>query len=224
MTTTIRSRGQESVARRLAASVGIRDPYTAGHSHRVQRIALEIGAELELPREELGPLAYAALFHDIGKLTVPDAILMKPSSLSPDEWTLMRRHSSAGAELIEMVGLFQAAVPAIRHHHERYDGGGYPDGLAGEEIPIAARVIHVADAVDSMLSNRIYRAGRPARQALAEVREATGSQFCPRCAAALRRAVSAGRLADMGIPSRALVAPERGTAPSVTPAFGFSRA
>ena len=190
----------------LSATVDARDAYTAGHSRRVRRISLAIGEELALPAEELVPLGHAALFHDIGKLTVPDEILLKPASLDEDEWELMRGHCVEGARMIDALGVFESAVPAIRHHHERYDGTGYPDGLAGEEIPLGARIIHVADAVDSMLTTRTYRAGRPARTALAEVRRETGRQFCPACVAALQRLIGRGSLADVGLPTSALVA------------------
>ena len=189
----------------LSATVNARDAYTAGHSRRVRRISLAIGEELALPPEDLVPLGHAALFHDIGKLTVPDEILLKPSSLDEDEWKLMRRHSLEGARMIDALGFFEGVVPAILHHHERYDGRGYPNGLAGKEIPLGARIIHVADALDSMLTTRAYRPGRPARAALAEVRRETGRQFCPACVAALKRLIGAGRLADVGLPTSALV-------------------
>jgi putative nucleotidyltransferase with HDIG domain len=203
---TIETRELRGATGRRLARLSGRDATIAGHSRRVRRIALAIGEELSLPAEELLPLGQAALFHDIGKLTIPDEILLKPSSLTEEEWILMRRHSDAGARMIAMVGMFEAAVPAIRHHHERFDGSGYPDGLAGEDIPLSARIIHVADALDSMLTTRIYRAGRPARQALAEVRRGVGTQFCPMCVAALERIVAAGTLAEMGIGPRALLA------------------
>jgi putative nucleotidyltransferase with HDIG domain len=189
----------------LSAQVDARDAYTAGHSRRVRRLAIAIGEELGLGPAELDPLAQAALFHDIGKLAIPDEILLKPAALTDEEWTLMRAHSSEGARMIKRVGLFEAAVPAIRHHHEHYDGSGYPDGLTGEAIPLGARVIHVADALDSMLTTRIYRPGQPARQALSELRRATGSQFCPDCVEALMRVIAAGGLADMGLASRVLI-------------------
>ena len=99
----------------------------------------------------------------------------------------MRGHADEGARIIERLGFLADAVPAIRHHHERYDGSGYPDGLSGDDIPLGARVIHVADALDSMLTTRIYRAARPAAEALAELRRSAGSQFCPRCVGALER-------------------------------------
>ena len=99
----------------------------------------------------------------------------------------MQGHSDEGARIIDRLGFLEDAVPAIRHHHERYDGSGYPDHLRGEEIPLGARIIHVADALDSMLTTRIYRAARPATEALEELRRAAGTQFCPRCVAALER-------------------------------------
>jgi diguanylate cyclase (GGDEF)-like protein/putative nucleotidyltransferase with HDIG domain len=171
----------------LSATVDARDAYTAGHSRRVQQLALAIGRELGLSQAELDLLGHAALFHDIGKLAVPDAILLKPSTLTDEEWALMQRHSDEGARIIDRLGFLNDAVPAIRHHHERFDGTGYPDRLAGEDIPLGARIIHVADALDSMLTTRIYRAARPAHEALEELRRGAGSQFCPRCVTALER-------------------------------------
>ena len=151
----------------LSATVDARDAYTAGHSRRVQQLALAIGRELGLSQAELELLGHAALFHDIGKLAIPDAILLKPASLTDEEWALMPRHAEEGASIINRLGFLNDAVPAIRHHHERFDGTGYPDGLAGEEIPLGARIIHVADAFDSMLTTRVYRPARPAHEALA---------------------------------------------------------
>jgi diguanylate cyclase (GGDEF)-like protein/putative nucleotidyltransferase with HDIG domain len=185
----------------LSATVDARDAYTAGHSRRVQQLALAIGRELQLSQAELDLLGHAALFHDIGKLAIPDAVLLKPSQLSTDEWGLMQRHAEEGARIIDRLGFLDDAVPAIRHHHERWDGAGYPDGLAGEEIPLGARIIHVADALDSMLTNRIYRSARPAADALEELRRGGGSQFCPRTVAALER----------------LLQREKGAADQVTP-------
>ena len=171
----------------LSATVDARDSYTAGHSRRVQQVALAIGRELNLSQAELDLLGHAARFHDIGKLAVPDAILLKPGSLTAEEWVSMQRHAEEGARIIHRLGFLDDAVPAIRHHHERWDGTGYPDGLSGEEIPLGARIIHVADALDSMLTTRIYRAARPVREGMAELQRAAGTQFCPRCVGALTR-------------------------------------
>jgi putative nucleotidyltransferase with HDIG domain len=171
----------------LSATVDARDAYTAGHSRRVQQLALAIGRELGLSQAELDLLGHAALFHDIGKLAIPDAVLLKPASLTADEWALMQRHADEGARIIDRLGFLNDAVPAIRHHHERFDGTGYPEGLSGEDIPLGARIIHVADALDSMLTTRIYRAARPADEALEELRRGSATQFCPRCVSALER-------------------------------------
>jgi diguanylate cyclase (GGDEF)-like protein/putative nucleotidyltransferase with HDIG domain len=188
----------------LSATVDARDAYTAGHSRRVQQLSLAIGRELGLSQAELDLLGHAALFHDIGKLAIPDAILLKPATLSGDEWSLMQRHADEGARIIDRLGFLNDAVPAIRHHHERFDGRGYPDGLGGEEIPLGARIIHVADALDSMVTTRIYRAARPVDDALDELREGAGTQFCPRCVAALERLVETDGLGTYGIRMRVL--------------------
>jgi diguanylate cyclase (GGDEF)-like protein/putative nucleotidyltransferase with HDIG domain len=180
----------------LSATVDARDSYTAGHSRRVQQLSLAIGRELGLSQAELDLLGHAALFHDIGKLAIPDAILLKPASLTSEEWALMQRHAEEGARIIDRLGFLGDAVPAIRHHHERFDGTGYPDRISGEEIPLGARIIHVADALDSMLTTRIYRAARPPADALSELRRASGSQFCPRCVAALERILPLETLQD----------------------------
>jgi diguanylate cyclase (GGDEF)-like protein/putative nucleotidyltransferase with HDIG domain len=182
----------------LSATVDARDEYTAGHSRRVQDIALAIGRELELSAKELDLLGYAALFHDIGKLAIPDAVLLKPASLTDEEWTVMTKHADESASIINRLGFLNDAVPAIRHHHERYDGTGYPDRLAGEDIPLGARIIHVADAFDAMLSTRIYRPALPLGTALSELRDQAGFQFCPRCVAALDAVMSRGEL-DLGV-------------------------
>ena len=174
----------------LSATVDARDAYTAGHSRRVQQLALAVGRELGLSQAELELLGHAALFHDIGKLAVPDSVLLKPSKLTDEEWALMQRHAEEGAHIINRLGFLNDAVPAIRHHHERFDGAGYPDGLKGEEIPLGARIIHVADAFDSMLTTRVYRPARPAHEAMAELRRHAGAQFCPRCVSALETIVS----------------------------------
>jgi diguanylate cyclase (GGDEF)-like protein/putative nucleotidyltransferase with HDIG domain len=174
----------------LSATVDARDAYTAGHSRRVQQLSLAMGRELRLSQAELELLGHAALFHDIGKLAVPDAVLLKPASLTDEEWALMCTHAEEGASIINRLGFLSDAVPAIRHHHERYDGRGYPDGLKGDEIPLGARIIHVADAFDSMMTTRVYRQARPVSAALEELHNLAGEQFCPRCVAALEAIVA----------------------------------
>ena len=174
----------------LSATVDARDTYTAGHSRRVRELSLAMGRELNMSQDELDVLGHAALFHDIGKLAIPDAILLKPGKLSADERLAMQAHSEEGARIIGRLGFLADAVPAIRHHHEHFNGGGYPAGLVGKEIPLGSRIIHVADALDSMVTTRVYRSARTAGAALEEIRQGTGSQFCPHCVAALMRLVT----------------------------------
>jgi HD-GYP domain-containing protein (c-di-GMP phosphodiesterase class II) len=144
-----------------------------------------LGHELGLSKTELEVLSHAALFHDVGKLAVPEAILLKSEKLGDLDWVVVRRHPEEGARLIEHLGFLEDALPAIRHHHERYDGTGYPSKLAGENIPLGARIIHLADALDAMLTSRPYRPALDPLAALDEIREGAGAQFCPRCVAAL---------------------------------------
>jgi putative nucleotidyltransferase with HDIG domain len=139
-------------------------------------------------------LGQAALLHDIGKIAIPDAILLKPDRLAPEEWKVMQTHAEEGARIIERLGFVEPVVPVIRHHHERLDGSGYPDGLRGEAIPLLARIVHLADAFDSMVTTRVYRPARDSAAALAEIRRATGSQFCPLVVDGLERAFAAGRV------------------------------
>jgi putative nucleotidyltransferase with HDIG domain len=196
----------------LAATVDARDAYTAGHARRVQRLALALGRELDLSRAELDVLGYAALFHDIGKLAIPDAILLKPGPLTVGEWARMREHADEGARIIGRLGFLRDSVPAIRHHHERWDGTGYPEGLSGDEIPLGARIIHVVDALDSMLTTRLYRAGRPLDEVVLEIRAGAGTQFCPRCVDALERVLAAERAGLRDAESLARVAELSGNA------------
>jgi diguanylate cyclase (GGDEF)-like protein len=175
----------------LSAVVDARDAHTAGHSRRVQQISLAIGRELGMSHAELEVLSTASLFHDIGKVSVPESILLKPARLDSHEWRIVQRHPAEGARLLGRLGFLADALPAIRHHHERYDGSGYPDGLQGEEIPLGARIVNVADALDAMLTTRVYRRALTPLEALEELRAGAGTQFCPRCVAALDRVVLA---------------------------------
>lgn len=163
----------------LNAAVEARDPYTAGHSQRVRRVALAIGRELGLPARQLGVLGTAAVFHDIGKIGMPDAILTKPDTLSPSEAAIMREHVIRGAEIVGRIASFRESVPAVRHHHERWDGLGYPDGLAADEIPLEAAIIALADAWDAMTTDRPYASALQLHDALRELREGKGKQFNP---------------------------------------------
>jgi len=163
------------------------DPYTGGeHSQGVVALALAVGRELGLDARAQRDLEFGALLHDIGKLRTPDEIINKPASLTLDEWEVMRRHPVDGHEMLDRIGGVLAGVGLIvRAHHERWDGLGYPDGLAGEEIPLAARVICACDAYSAMTTNRSYRKAMPVDDALQELRSCAGAQFDPAVVAAI---------------------------------------
>lgn len=182
----------------LNATVEAKDPYTAGHSSRVQRIALSIGDELGLTFKELDALRFGALFHDIGKIAIPDALLTKPDPLTEDEYELMKRHSEEGARIVAKFGRLRESVPIIRHHHERFDGRGYPDGLVAEDIPLPAAIAGLADAWDAMTIERPYQRALSSAEALQEVRACRGTQFVPVVVDAFFEAVRK-RPADFGV-------------------------
>ena len=163
----------------LNATVEAKDPYTAGHSQRVRDLSLAIGLELGLPADRLEMLAASALFHDVGKIGVPDAILAKPSKLTSSEFEIVKQHAVRGAEIVANMSRFEKGVAAIRHHHERWDGRGYPDNLAGGAIPLEASIIGLADAWDAMTTARPYSRPLPVAAALEEVRAGRGTQFRP---------------------------------------------
>ena len=181
----------------LSATVDARDEYTAGHSRRVAASARVLAELLGVGGHELDYVGQAALLHDIGKIGVPDTVLLKEGPLSAAEWAVMRSHPEEGARIIERLGYLDEIVPGIRSHHERIDGRGYPDGLLGDEIPLAARIIHVADSLDAMTTKRLYRDELSFEEALAEIHRGRGTDFCDLCVDALDRAVEArliGRL------------------------------
>jgi putative nucleotidyltransferase with HDIG domain len=163
----------------LNAAVEARDPYTAGHSQRVRRVALAIGRELRLPAKQLGALATAALFHDIGKIGMPDSILTKPDRLDREEAAVMREHVVRGAEIVSRITSLRDSVPAIRHHHERWDGLGYPDRLSGTAIPVEAAIIAIADAWDAMTTDRPYATALTMEEAMLQIHAGRGKQFSP---------------------------------------------
>lgn len=168
----------------LARAVEARDMYTGSHIERVRSYSLRIAGGLGIAGSAHKQLEYGAVLHDIGKIGIPDAILAKAGPLAPDEWDVMRRHPEIGRRVLEGVSFLAPALDAVAHHHERWDGGGYPGGLAGEAIPMAGRIVAVADAFDAMTSDRPYRSGRPLDVALAEIERGRGTQFDPDAAAA----------------------------------------
>jgi putative nucleotidyltransferase with HDIG domain len=164
----------------LANVIDLRDSYTMGHSRSVSDYAVKIAEELGLPAEGIDLLHTGSLLHDIGKIGIPDSILFKPSSLTCDEFELIQRHPERGAELVRTNESLHDIVPLIRHHHERFDGRGYPDGLSGSEIPLEARILCLADSVQAMESDRPYRQALSREEIIAEVERNSGSQFDPR--------------------------------------------
>jgi putative nucleotidyltransferase with HDIG domain len=163
----------------LNAAVEARDPYTAGHSQRVRRVSLAVGRELRLSAKQLGGLATAALFHDIGKIGMPDSILTKAGRLDRAEAAVMREHVTRGAEIVSRISSLKDSVPAIRHHHERWDGLGYPDRRAGTDIPIEAAIVAIADAWDAMTTDRPYAAALDVDEAMLQIQAGRGKQFNP---------------------------------------------
>jgi putative two-component system response regulator len=163
----------------IAQALEARDPYTRTHSQQVATYARRLAATLGLGREVEEQIEQAGLLHDIGKIGVPDAVLMKPAPLTEEEFAVMRRHPVYGYEICKPLATLSHALGAIRHHHERWDGRGYPDGLAGEAIPLRARIMAVADAYDAMTSDRPYRQGFSPERAQATLREGMGRQWDP---------------------------------------------
>lgn len=176
-----------SALKSLVRALDARDPYTRGHSDRVSRYALLLAGELRLDKKAREFLELAGIMHDIGKIGVPDAILHKTTRLSADEYEIMKRHPRISAEMLEGVENLQAIIPGILHHHERWDGGGYPAGLQGEAIPLEARILAVADAYDAMTSSRPYRQAMTAEATDKEIRRSAGKQWSQEMAEAFLR-------------------------------------
>ena len=171
----------------LLAALNARENYTAAHSEAVLELALEVAAELGVGPEDSTSVGQVALLHDIGKVGVPDAILQKPGRLTGPEWEVMREHPSIGAQIVSAIGSLSHLAPAVRAEHERWDGAGYPDGLAGDAVPLPSRICFVCDAWHAMTSDRPYRRALTAAEARVEIERHAGTQFCPTTVAALMR-------------------------------------
>ncbi len=178
-------------AEALANALEAKDDYTANHAGEVADLAVSVGRELGLDPSELEDLRYGAIFHDIGKIAIPDSILNKPGPLDPDEVEVMRRHPEIGAQIVAPIPHLSEQVKSmVLHDHERFDGEGYPAGLAGEAIPLGARIILVVDSFHAMISDRPYRKAMARSEAVAEIERHSGSQFDPRVVAAFLAVIS----------------------------------
>ncbi len=173
----------------LARTVEAKDPMTSGHTERVADIAVVLADELGFDDAQLAAIRVGAVIHDIGKIAIPDSILLKPGPLDPQEFAVMRRHPEMSSYIVAELELPAIVKQMVRSHHERFDGTGYPDRLLGEEIPLSARILSVADALDAMISDRPYRKALPLEVARAEIQDKAGTQFCPRVVAALIAAI-----------------------------------
>lgn len=176
----------DGVVETLVGALEAKDPGVGEHLLGVSRIAGDIARKMSLPEEQVDGLVIGALLHDVGKIGVPDHILRKPGRLTDDEYETMKRHPALGVEIVSPMTALASALPAINHHHERFDGNGYPDGLGGEDIPLVARVVSVADAFDSMIRDRPYGYGVSREAALQEIENNSGTQFDPRVVGMLR--------------------------------------
>jgi len=169
----------EKIVKSLVRGIEIRDSYTKGHSERVAFFSKRIAEVMGLKENEIKAIYIAGLLHDIGKIGIPDSILLKPGKLSDEEYEIIKFHPLLSYELLKHIDILKDSLPGIKYHHERWDGSGYPEGLKGQEIPLQARILAVADSFDAMTSDRIYRAGIPKTQAIAELRKLAGKHYDP---------------------------------------------
>lgn len=174
----------------LAAAIDAKDTDTKGHSERVTRYAVAIAREMNLPEETTKNIMYGAILHDIGKIGIQENILNKPESLNSSEYDIMKKHPEIGASIVSSIKILEPIVPIVLHHHEYYNGKGYPLGLAGEEIPLGARIVAVADAYDAITSQRPYREPGSMEKALEALKDGSGQQFDPEIIEALIRVLT----------------------------------
>ncbi|HVT43292.1 MAG TPA: HD domain-containing phosphohydrolase [Thermoanaerobaculia bacterium] len=180
--------------RMLAAAIDAKDPYTRGHSERVARYSIGIGKQLQLPADQLRNLRISALLHDVGKIGIDDRILRKPGSLSDDEFEVMKGHPAKGAAIMSGVAQLIDIIPGMKYHHEKWAGGGYPDGLRGEEIPMQARIVAIADTFDAMTTNRPYQKAMELSYVVEKITGFAGNRFDPKVVDAFVKAVKKGEI------------------------------
>ena len=194
----------------LSNALEAKDAVTSQHTEEVVRLAVAVAAELDLELDAVQSVELGAVLHDIGKVRVPEAILNKPGLLTEEEWEVMRTHPEVGEQILRPIQSLQSTLPIVRHHHERWDGSGYPDGLAGSAIPLGARIVAVCDAYRAMTEDRPYRTALPEAQARKELEQGTGAQFDAECVRALLRALDRRDAAATVV---ALRPPDRAAAP-----------
>jgi HD-GYP domain-containing protein (c-di-GMP phosphodiesterase class II) len=178
--------------RMLAAAIDAKDPYTRGHSERVARYSIGIGKNLDLPEKEMRNLRISALLHDVGKIGIDDRILRKPGALSDEEFEVMKQHPAKGAAIMSGVAQLIDIIPGMKYHHEKWSGGGYPDGLEGEQIPVQARIVAIADTFDAMTTNRPYQKAMELGYVVEKIKSFAGTRFDPRVVDAFVNAVKRG--------------------------------
>lgn len=176
---SISDRSCTALIETLAQALDARDPYTAGHSQRVAAYAYGIAVELNLPREQAEVIRAGAQLHDIGKIGIPDAVLLKPGPLTAEEFGLIKLHPQIGRRILEKALGFESLLEIVEMHHENFDGSGYPYGLAGEKIPLEARIVRIADAYDAMTTRRSYRSAFAPDVAMEAIRVGSGREFDP---------------------------------------------
>ena len=185
---------QYSILKTLTAALDAKDTYTEGHSTRVACYATQIASELHLSQRQIRRIQTGAIFHDIGKIGIPDSVLQKPGRLTPEERTVIQRHPVIGVDILKNIDSYSDILDMVLHHHERYDGGGYPDGTRGDEVSLEVYILGAADAYDAITSDRIYSAGRSPQVAARILREEAGKQFHPKVAEVAARMAEEGRL------------------------------
>ena len=178
----------------LANAIDLRDPYTGGHVERVTAYAMTLGERLGWTESRMDPLRYGAILHDIGKIHIRESTLFKDTPLNLEDWTEIRRHPIVGAEMIKDIPYLADAIPIVHSHHERWDGKGYPDGLAGEEIPEGARIVAIVDSFDAMTTIRPYSPARTHQEAYQEIQNCSAKQYDPSVVAAFKAAWEEGQI------------------------------
>jgi putative nucleotidyltransferase with HDIG domain len=197
----------------LANAIEVRDVYTLGHVERVVAYAMLLAAEMGFQGRLLDQLRLGAILHDIGKIIIRGAILFKEKPLTDEDWQVLRTHASAGADMIRDIEYLAPVIPSIRHHHERWDGQGYPDRLAGDEIPLPARIISVADSFDAMTTRKPYRDAKSQKQAFEEILQLSGTRYDPEVVEAFERVWQAGKIQSIIVEWEELIQQDSSTDP-----------